>query len=818
MSLSCSRRRLGISLCILLLQTMLNTTFAKLRFPFKRMVADAATASCEAGTDPTELGDFASAAACSTTKKNPFHFIHIPKSFRFAVSQTTQTITNILLYQPPVGIVAVWTISRLIKSGRLFRLHHAPENSEQALVNKASKLDYHTGRALDLDLDDEHYQKFGGVERVRRRLALRALMRLVEESDKNSEGEADEDFTEQLILISLLQVLNVQFPPAGSHGAVVQKIIAAFIQVEQTMLPTNGKKRKITSAIDQLKEVAYQTAEIRTLDAMLRLTRDRLLRSSFRLSRTVQHWQKRVHSQSVLTPFLRDLMYDSMESDRMRLAFAEAAYKQEVIRLGKVVGLLMQRPAGMADSFLSLAVERTLDMNDESVPSSWMPKFSNFALRLNSDERGKIQFQHYEESINIGGQAALQVLLEDYDTVQIPWLQAAEDWSLKARSMLYDLLEEALQSSVQQTATAQENLAQLNESWRIRQYSDPSEIPKQWKTVYELVREIHKVRRVGEGRSLKLRDSNIVNYFQQWNLLGIPSAVFRIFLAQMIHRHVFVPYWPKLRSLIQESYDISMEIITTRFWMPIKVLMTELMYRPESALLTGISLQDEETSLDFMLRDLNFGDGTPATRHDAMIKASRQYEEDMKSGLIRHAVGGRLIRLILIQVQQLKVGMLNAAETIDVLLQTNRFNIQLLAIIPAIVIVTVGTKLFVRFLFTVRVKDLRPMKAVHAEMTKYLYELESILLLADGTKKDLPAIQALNDQELGLFVLSLYDYLVLLDYSSPQPFPKWQCDAIHKAISGFLGPEGTLTRQDLDNQVRLIDQVKRKHIELAKHL
>lgn len=791
---------------------------AKLHFPFKRMFADAATTSCAPGLDPADLEDLASAAGNS--KKSLLHLIQIPKGVQFAFSQTKERITSILLYQPPVGIVAVWAVSRLIKSGRLFHLYHVPENSEQVLVNKASRLDYHTGRALDLDLDDEHYQKFGGVERVRRRLALRALISLVEEkeTDHNSKDEIDNDFAQQLIQISLLQVLNVQFPPAGSHGALAQKMIVAFSQVEQAMLPNNRKKRKLTSEVDQLMEVAYQTAEIRTLDAMLRLTRDRLLRSSFRLSRTVQHWQRRVHNQSLLSPFLRDIVYDSMENDRMRLAFVEAAYRQEMVRLGKVVGLLIERPVGMEDSFLSRAVEQTLEMKNESVPSSWFPKFSNFAVRFNADERGKMQFQHYEESINIGGRAALHVLLEDYDTVQVPWLQEAEAWSLKARSMLYDILEEALRSSVQQTAAAEQQLAQLNQSWRIREYSEPSEIPKQWNTVYELVREIHKIQRVGEGKSLKLRNSNVVNSFQQWNLLGIPSAVFRIFLAQLAHRHLFVPYWPKLQKLIQESYDISMEIITTRFWLPVKDLMTELMFRPESALLTGISLKDEEASLDYMLRDLKFGDGTPATRHDAIFKASRQYEEDMKTGLIRHAFGGRLVRLILIQVQQLKVGMLNAAETIDVLLQTNRFNIQLLAIIPAIVIATVGTKLFFRFLFTVRVKDIRPMKAVHAEMTKYLYELESILLLADSSKKDAPAIQALNDQELGHFVLSLYDYLVLLDYSSPQPFPKWQCDAIHQAITRFLGAEGTLTTKSLDDQVRLIDQVKRKHSELAKYL
>eukprot|EP00980_Cylindrotheca_fusiformis_P021703 scaffold8535_cov132-Cylindrotheca_fusiformis.AAC.11 len=817
MSPSRARGKIGFFLWFLVLQTMLHTGLAKLRFPFKSMLADASKSATEG--DPASFAEMANAAAAAdSAKKNPFHFMRMPEGVQYAMVQTKEKIANVLLYQPPVGIVAVWTIYRLVKSGRLFRLHNAPENSEQALVNKASRLDYHTGRALDLDLDDEHYQKFGGVERVRRRLALRALKHLVEQSDLKSDDRSQGSFELELIQISLLQMLNIQFPPAGSHGTLVQKMIDSFAQVEQAMLPRNGKKRKVTSDVDQLMEVAYQTAEIRTLDAMLRLTRDRLLRSSFRLSRTVQHWKKRVNGQSLLSVFFRDVLYNSMESDRLRLAFAEAAYNQEVIRLGKVVGLLMQRPAGMDDSYLTRAVEQSIEKKDDDGVFSWLPKASNFSLRLNSDGRGKIQFQHYEESINIGGRAAMNVLLEEYDTMQIPWLEAAQDWSLKARSMLYHLLEEALQNSIQQTTAAQEQLAQLNESWRIREYNEPSDIPKQWKTMFELVREIHKVRRVGEGKSIKWSNSNLVNYFQQWNMLGIPSAVFRIFLAQMVHKHLYVPYFPKLQKLLQESYEISMEIITTRFWLPIKDLMTELMYRPETALLTGINLKDEETSLDYMLRDLDFGDGTPATRHEAMLKASRQYEEDMKTGLIRHAIGGRIVRLILIQVQQLKVGMLNAAATVDVLLQTNRFNIQLLAIIPAIVIVTVGTKLFFRFLFTVRVKDLRPMKTVHAEMTKYLYELESILLLADTSKKDLPAIQALNDQELGHFVLSLYDYLVLLDYSSPQPFPNWQCDAIHKAISGFLGPDGTLSRQNLDDQVKLIDQVKRKHNDLAKHL
>ncbi|CAJ1954725.1 unnamed protein product [Cylindrotheca closterium] len=802
-------------LLLLALLVLVEPITAKIHFPFKKMVSEATTTShATRAKGNGGIGD--------SPLKNPIPLLQIPEVVQTMLSQSKNFLSSILLYQPPVGIVAVWSITRLVRSGRLFRLYSAPENSEQALISKASRLDYHTGRALDLDDDDEHYQKFGGVERVRRRLAMRALMTLAEVEDGTSNDGSQIGLSQQLILISLLQVLNVQFPPAGSHGALVQKMSSAFAQVEQAIVPEYGKKRKITSEIDKLMEVAYQTAEVRALDAMLRLARDRLLRSSFRLSRTVQHWKKRVESQSLLPSIVQDFMNDSNESDRMRLAFAEAAYRQEIVRLGKVVSLLTERPIEMDDSVLSKAVKVTLEKQDTAhVAPSWLPKFSNFAVRLNADERGKFQFQHYEESINIGGNTALQLLLEDYDIVQTPWLKEADAWSLKARSILCDLVEDALKKGLHSTIKVDKRLEELHKSWRVRDYTEPSEIPLQWKAMYELVREVHKVRRVGEGKSLKFRDSNLFNHFQQWNLLGIPSTVFKIFIAQMVHQHVFLPYFPKLRKLIQESYDISMEIITTRFWLPVKDLLTELMYRPSSSLLTGITKADEETSLDYMLRDLKFGDGTPATRHDAMIKASRQYEDDMNSGLIFNAMSGRLIRLILIQVQQLKVGMLNAAETIDVLMQTNRFNIQLLAIIPAMVIVTVGTKVFFRFLFTVRVKDLRPMKSVHAEMTGFLDDLESILLHAgDITCKsnNVPAKEFLNDQDLGNFVLTLYNYLVLLDYSSPQPFPSWQCDAIHRAISGFLGPDGTLSNKCLDDQVKLIDQIKRKHNELAKHL
>lgn len=133
---------------------------------------------------------------------------------------------------------------------------------------------------------------------------------------------------------------------------------------------------------------------------------------------------------------------------------------------------------------------------------------------------------------------------------------------------------------------------------------------------------------------------------------------------------------------------------------------------------------------------------------------------------------------------------------------------------------TVGTKLFFRTLFNLRIKDLRSINAVHLEMKEFLNEMEEMMLLADQGTPGQPAIQILKYQELGEFVFVMHKYLVLLDFSSPL-FPKSQCDAIHASMQEFLGgsaDRGSLQRLGIDQQVALLRHVQRKHQELSKHL
>ena len=75
-----------------------------------------------------------------------------------------------------------------------------------------------------------------------------------------------------------------------------------------------------------------------------------------------------------------------------------------------------------------------------------------------------------------------------------------------------------------------------------------------------------------------------------------------------------------------------------------------------------------------MLMDLGVGDGTRQTRAAALAAASRMYEQEVAGGAIRGIVRGRVAQLMLIQIQQLKADLLQAMDTIDSLVDSNRLN------------------------------------------------------------------------------------------------------------------------------------------------
>jgi ATP synthase regulation protein NCA2 len=145
--------------------------------------------------------------------------------------------------------------------------------------------------------------------------------------------------------------------------------------------------------------------------------------------------------------------------------------------------------------------------------------------------------------------------------------------------------------------------------------------------------------------------------------------------------------------------------------------------------------------------------------------------------------------------------MLSALQTIDILLQGNQIHFQILAAVPALLFFTYGTPLFLRSLYNIRSRDLRPIRAVHGEMHELLQMMEELLLVSSGPGDDnddheskrsrplpvssSPSHSSLNPRRVGEFVLYMHRYLLLLDFASP-PFPARQCNAIHTSLHNVM--------------------------------
>lgn len=153
-------------------------------------------------------------------------------------------------------------------------------------------------------------------------------------------------------------------------------------------------------------------------------------------------------------------------------------------------------------------------------------------------------------------------------------------------------------------------------------------------------------------------------------------------------------------------------------------------------------------------------------------------------------------------------------DQIDNLVDANRLNVQLVASIPAVLILFWGTRALFLLWSNVRMKDLRLPKDVHAEMSDYLKSIEEVLILAnhelDSTKS---ASACLGPKDMGKLLLWMHLYLNLLDYMSP-PFPSKNCDSIHQSMQKML-MQGQMSTV---RQLELLKVIQGKHNDFLKTL
>lgn len=440
-------------------------------------------------------------------------------------------------------------------------------------------------------------------------------------------------------------------------------------------------------------------------------------------------------------------------------------------------------------------------------------------------------------------------------------MRQARDWTTTARGVVCQVVQGCLQGSTHKSLTkscSEADFRMLRDQWcsvgspkpaaataasssssssDVPAHPDAGAVGSQWRSLVKYVDQTPSWRRIGEGQKIRLRDAfRFVNWYKNWDFFGIPSSLLMIYGSTIVHERFVKVYWSTVSKEVADIAVKAGEIFKARAWGPMKEIYDDIMNKSPS-MMSALGLDVEETSLDHMLRDLGFGDGTSATRQEALKLATEQYEKDLSSGLFSNFLKGRLVRLLLVQVQQLKVGLLSALDTIDVLIQGNRIHFKVLAAIPAVVIATFGTRYLARVLYNLRAKDIRPVTVVHAEMGQYLTKIENLLLLSEQVDlseeideviqtRQRPEKQAnhsgpghwataLQPAELGELILNMHRYLILLDFSSP-PFPSRNCDQIHSSLQQFLGTGGTLKRLDSDRQILWLGRIKQKHQDLLK--
>ena len=247
-------------------------------------------------------------------------------------------------------------------------------------------------------------------------------------------------------------------------------------------------------------------------------------------------------------------------------------------------------------------------------------------------------------------------------------------------------------------------------------YDDDTSDAKSWLTVLNLVDLAASPKRAGEERRWYFQLRSLL---RQYDFLSIPSSCLLLATANSLHDNILAPHKTEILDFLKSIFTAIWGIIEFRFYTPMKDILLDLLNR-RPRMVDPFALLNEQTSLDNMLKDLGVGDGTRQTRAIALGLASRMYEDELKTGTIRGILRGRVAQLMLIQIQQLKSDLLQAMDSIDNLIDANRLNVQLVAAIPAVLIIFFGTRALYTLWSNIRMKDFRLPRDVHAEMADYL--------------------------------------------------------------------------------------------------
>mmetsp|Transcript_7561 Transcript_7561/g.17157 ORF Transcript_7561/g.17157 Transcript_7561/m.17157 type:complete len:937 (+) Transcript_7561:61-2871(+) len=754
--------------------------------------------------------------------------------------------------------------SKLSPWGNIGKVYSANIHNQQILKRRRKRRSkVRKGRSFDLDGGDRSYANFGGIETVRVRACQEGLQAVlavhasnlavaseiessslaengsnnvnkgsslfgVKRNSGNGNGVLDGNTMAEYAkdMKSALGALQLSCPPKGSREFFVEQSSEALSALSKYITPTTSKSKDSVASIHEqninlLLHYSSKLIELRTLDALLRTLRDRHLIVSARLRRTRNYWKWHVNlsggrlgrlvqtlRQQAMSVFPALMGDDFRDRNQREYELATATWERELEWLGKVERLLLERPAEMEVGDLLAVVG-----NKKQKPISL---WNNL---VNSEEGNDVSSKStMSESI--------QFLLRSKNRM---WVRQTEEWNKMARETIKDSLigisGELGESGKEQDETEKSNLhaeSRFLRKWATHDNSTSDTYS--WLTVLSLVEVAASPTRAGERRHFQL--SGLTTRVKRYDFLGIPSSALLLAAANSLHDNVIAPHKQEIVEFVKSIFNAIWGIIKFRFYTPMKDIALDLLNR-RPRMVDPFALLNEQTSLDNMLMDLGVGDGTKQTRAAALTAASRMYEQEVAGGALRGIFRGKVAQLMLIQIQQLKADLLQAMDQIDNLVDANRLNVQLLASIPAVLILIFGTRALFLFWSNIRMKDFRLPHDVHADMSDYLKKIEECLVLSNyqmdasvstttAQKIEAPIARAeacLKPKEMGQVLLLLHAYLNLLDYMSP-PFPSKQCDSIHQSMQNlFMQGQMSTSRQ-----LELLKVIQSKHADLLKSL
>ena len=793
----------------------------------------------------------------------------MPKILRETIPAFIKTI---ILYKPPVGITSLYVFLNLVlsRNRKLVRslfLDVLDDGSERQPMNMMNRRKKQVGRNLDLDeADGKLSLGLGGVEAVRTELCIAALEAMEGDdydADENDETESanhnhnaaaplptrPKTPTSSRIDARTQHVQKSSFPTSDARFHLTKPLTRSkYISAVKDALRKNASPREaredyIESTLISLSQLeglfcAYKdfdetfyarqrpstknqsqhhqnenididilwmsakVAEVRTLDALLRVLRQRLLVSAMRLSKKEKYraWRLQWYDNGfgrIFKRYLRKTIRGkTVYGDRVSLQLTSAALKREMERLGQVQILLLNRPTELSEMRLLLATSEA----ENGSGSGRQVDATKAILALQSSKTSHLMNEHVKEHTHEGNSIHTFTL-------------EAHEWTVKSRALVNELVTETLTAAFQPNdrVTRDRNTTVAHDLQTLSEWANYDKCDLEgWNSALILTENLSKARLMREQKYLPSA-TDLKYMLKRFDFYSVPSSLATIGGALIIHNSL-KPYWPDIISAGKFLSETIWGVIEFRFWTPAKDIILDLLNR-RPKLLDPYSLANEEKSLDNMLKDLGFGDGTGMNRPEALAEASRMYEKELAQGAVKNLFRGDMIRLLLIQLQQLKTGSLLALGSIDDLMDSNRLNVQLLATIPAFLLVTFGTRLFFRAMFSFRSRELVVgFSDAKTEMMDLLRKMERCLLLAshkedvfgspnddsDASNKDLisansSSLVKLQANELGEFVLHMHSYLTILDYCSP-PFPAKTSDAIHSGMQDLL-MQGQLSTQ-----------------------